>query len=290
MHLLDQGQKVRCLVAPFERSDDLRALGCEVMTGDITKRADIMRAITPDINAVVHLADTLTETKEVKFSEFHVDSTRYLIDACKSNGIKRFVFSSTIGAGPHAKTAYQRSKWEAEDALRNSGLEYTIFRPTVVYGKGDWFTSYYADAIKNHRYVMIPDGGENNMQPLYVDDFVLSLLECLNRVDTIGKTYDIGGPEVYTFNQVVEKIEEEFGVRRYKIHMPIFVMDSAASVYEFASSNPRLTKDLVMLMQQDAVAYDNALMKVFNVRPTGFKEGLDIYLKPELAPPYRKAA
>lgn len=282
-HLIKELQakkyKVACIAAPFENADDLRADGVEVFTADITKRDQVFGEVKGEFDAAFHLAGILTETKQVKFKAIHVDATRNVVDMCLERGIKRLIFTSAFGAAPDAESENHRTKWESEEIVRRSGLIFTIIRPTVIFGPGDRFTNLFAKEIKEHLVIPMPAGGRNKIQPIFVKDLARAMARCLELGGTAGKTYELGGPEIYTFREMIEAIDEVMGKKRIKLHMPIPLMYIAAIGYELLFEKPRLTRDLVSLLKKDYVAPGQALIDVFGIKPVGFKEGMRTYLR-----------
>jgi len=291
-HLLDKLQigrhRVRCVVAPFEMkaAQDLKSRGFEVVIADMMNRDEVRRSVPEGTDAVFHLAGVLTESRKVKFRDIHVNATRRLVDACVEKGVKRFIFTSAFGAAPDAESANHRSKWECERFLRMSGLDYTIVRPTIIFGRGDRFTNLFAYEIRNHPFIPIPDGGRNRLQPIFVDDLAEAMVQCLKRDDTRFGEYDLGGHEIYTFREMVERIYQVVGISRRMIPVPIPVMYIMGFFYELFFDKPTLTRDLVMLLKKEYVAPGNAITEVFGIKPVGFVEGMRTYLKAE--PPYEE--
>ncbi len=286
-HLLDKLQigrhRVRCIVAPFEMkaAQELKSRGFEAVVADIMDRDQVMRAVPEGLDAVFHLAGILTETRRVKFSDIHVKATRNLVDACVEKKVKRFIFTSAYGAAPDSQSANHRSKWECEKLIRMSGLDYTIVRPTIIFGRGDRFTNLFAYEIRNHPFIPIPDGGRNSLQPIFVDDLAEAMSRCLKRDDTRFGEFDLGGHEIYTFREMVERIYAVVGIRRRMIPVPIPVMYVMGYLYELFSDRPMLTRDLVTLLKKEYVAEGNDITEVFGIKPVGFVEGMRTYLKAE---------
>ncbi|MBI5642179.1 MAG: complex I NDUFA9 subunit family protein [Deltaproteobacteria bacterium] len=277
--LTKQGKSVRSMIAPFEQAKGLEGSGNETVIGDITERASVFDAINREIDTVVHLAGVLTETKKIKFKSIHVDGTRNIVDACREKRIKRFLFTSVLGAAKDAPSTNHRSKWECEEMIKAAGLEYTIFRPSVIFGPNDRFTNLFAEELKRHLFIPIPDGGNNKIQPIYVGDLARAIALSIDRDDTRHKTYELAGPDVLTFKEMVDSIDEVIGKRRYKASVPIPVMYLLGWLYEALRPKPRLTRDLVTMLRRDYVSTEDNLRKVFGIKPTGFVKGMKGYLR-----------
>lgn len=286
--LLKEKETVVCMAAPFEResAEELRKKGCEIVYADILEKNEVVKALLPEVKAVVHLVGVLTETKKLKFRDIHVRATRNVVTACMRKDVKRLIFTSAFGAAPYAKSSNHRSKWECEEIIKSSGLEYTIFRPTIIFGRGDRFTSLFADEIKKHRLIPMPDGGRNRVQPIFVEDLVSAIARSIVRDDTRFREYDLGGHEVYTFRELVDRIEEAVNLKRRKVPVPIPLLYLLGWLYEIFREKPRLTRDLVTLLTMDYVAPGNAITTAFGIDPAGFAEGMSTYLQE--APPFKE--
>lgn len=278
--LLKTGPRnLRILCAPGEKAHDLAQRGFDIRMADIRRADEVASTITAEIQAVFHLVGMLTETRKLKFKDIHVQGTRNVVDACKDKGVRRIVFTSIVGAAKDAPSANHRSKWESEEIIRASSLDHTIFRPAVIFGDGDRFTTMFAREIKKYPVVPIPGHGFNRIAPVFVNDLAKAMAQCLNMPETINKTYEVTGPEDLTFNSMVDCIDEVLGKRRLKLHIPVPVLKILALLSEMFLEKPRLTLDVVTMLQMNYTTSDNALQKVFGIKPTPFIEGMRTYLK-----------
>lgn len=118
-----------------------------------------------------------------------------MVEACKEKKVKRFIHISALGTRENARSEYHKTKWEAEEIIRSAGLDYTIFRPSVLFGKEDKFVNLFAQIIKISPFIMIPGNGQNKMQPLYVKDLVRAMTIPVTDSKHINKVYELGGAE-----------------------------------------------------------------------------------------------
>jgi len=270
--------RVRCLVRDPRRAREILEEDCELATGDISDPASIFNALSGGIVAVIHLVGILVQTKKATFRSVHVEGTRNVVEACARKGVKRYLHISALGTRENAKSAYHRTKWEAEEIIRASGLEYTIFRPSVIFGKEDRFTNLFARLMRASPVVFVPGNGRNRMQPVFVKDLVNAVCLSLRMDKTRNKVYEIAGPRIYAFDEILDLIAEAIGKKRLKVHIPMPVMRVNAAIMESVLPRPPLTRDQMTMLGEDNITSSNALGEVFGIEPTGFAEGMRTYL------------
>ncbi|MEE9591913.1 MAG: complex I NDUFA9 subunit family protein [Thermodesulfobacteriota bacterium] len=280
--LLKKSLETRCLLRRRFAQSALRMAkseGVEVVQGDVTDRASIINALKDGrIDGIVHLVGILVETGKQTFKTIHVEGTRNMVEACKEKGIRRYIHMSALGTRDGARSLYHKTKWEAEEIVRRSGLEYTIFRPSVLFGREDRFTNLFAGIMKKSPFVVIPGNGRNRMQPVFIDDLVMAMAVAVKDRGHERKTYEIGGSAELTFDEVIDSIARVIGRRRLKVHVPMSIMRPVAAVAEILLSVPPISRDQLTMLEEDNITGDNALTEVFGIRPKGFEEGMRMYL------------
>jgi len=163
-------------------------------------------------DAVVHLValSPLTKPRGTTHEAVTAEGTRNVVGACEGAGVERVVHMSALGADPDGSTAYIRAKGEAESAVRGSSLNWTVFRPSVVFGDGGEFVSF--TKLLTTPYVTgLPGGGKNRFQPIYVGDLVGMLADTLEEEGHVGETYEVGGPESLTLAEMSKMVYEAEG-------------------------------------------------------------------------------
>ena len=276
--LIRRGHTVRCGSRTKRLRFSIEGTGQpELEQLDVEDEGSLLRAMR-GVDTVVHLVGILTETKREKFHTIHVKGTENVLRACRHSGIKRYIHISALGTRKNARSQYHRSKWQAEELVRGSGLEFTVFRPSVIFGKGDRFTTLLARVLKLFPLVMVPCSGKNRMQPLYVRDLVAAISSSIERTDAIGKTFEIGGRDVLTFDEIVDEIARVLKRKALKIHMPMGVVRLGATVMEYLLPSPPLTRDALLMLEEDDITAQNALTEFFRIEPTPFRDGLKEYL------------
>jgi NADH dehydrogenase len=277
--LLDSSHRVRVLARHPERSALLPGPSLQAAPGDVTDISSILKAITPEIETVIHLVGTLAESRGARFQQVHVDGTRNVVEACKGMGVGRLLHMSALGAREGAVSEYHRTKWEAEEVVRASGLGYTIFRPSVIFGPRDHFTNLFARMMRFSPVVMVPGSGQSLMQPVYVGDVAKAFALSLRKKETINRTLELGGPEKLTFDEVIERIGEAAGLRRKKLHVPMPLMRANALLAEKLLSKPPFSRDALKMLEEENTTAINALVEVFGITPRALSDGMREYLR-----------
>jgi len=276
--LLCGPRPVRCLVRDPRKAEPLRKAGCELVRGDVTDLSTVLHAVTPEVDTVIHLVGILMQSASATFTDTHVTGTRNVVAACRGRGVERYLHMSALGTRVNAASEYHRTKWEAEEIVRSSGLAYTIFRPSVIFGAGDRFTNPLARAIKLSPVVLVPGDGDNLMQPVFIKDVVAAYVRSIEMDEARGRVFELGGPEAMTFDALIDAVAASLGRRRFKAHLPMGLMRLGASLMEAVLSHPPITRDALVMLEEDNVTQDNALSRFFGIEPTPFSEGLKSYL------------
>jgi len=217
-------------VTALSRSPSDTPEGVASATGDVTDSDSIAGAVEGQ-DAVVNLValSPLFEPKggNVMHDRIHRGGTENLVRAAEDAGAERFLQLSALGADPAGDTAYIRAKGQAEEIVRESGLDWTIFRPSVVFGEGGEFVSFtkrlkgmFAPGVPLYP---LPGGGKTRFQPIHVEDLVPMLVASLEADEHVGETYEVGGPEVLTLRQVTDLVyeAEQKGVTIVPLPMPL---------------------------------------------------------------------
>lgn len=277
--MLRQGLKVRCLVRNPSRAEAIKQPGIELAQGDVTDRDSIARALADgNIDTAIHLVGILAETGKTTFKAIHKEGTRNMVEACKANGVRRFIHISALGTRANARSEYHKTKWEAEEIIRDSGLEYTIFRPSVLFGKEDKFANFFAGILKISPVIMVPGDGKNKMQPVSVTDLVKAMTMAVKDSQHINKVYEVAGPEKLAFNEIIDTICKVLGKSRLKIHIPMSFMRLGALIAECIFPKPPITREQLLMLEEDNVTDNNALELVFGIKPVKFEDGIREYL------------
>jgi uncharacterized protein YbjT (DUF2867 family) len=245
----------------------------EVVTADVHD-PDTLRQLTRGCDAVVNLVGVLHGRRgRNSFQQAHVELARKVVDACRRNGVRRLLHMSALNAGPSAPSQYLKSKGEAEDVVRQSGLDFTIFRPSVIFGREDRFLNLFSRLLRAMPVVVL--GSPNaRFKPVYVEDVASAFAESLTRLESIGRTYDLVGPKVYTLRELVECVGKLTGHRRPIVGLGDGLSGLQASVMGLSPVKV-LTRDNYLSMKVDSVSQQAF---PFGLRPTPLEAVAPVWL------------
>ena len=258
------GAPLRCLVRDRRRAEAVERLGCELAEGDMTDPESLRRALD-GVDRVVHLV-AIRQGKDEEFERVMSKGTRDLLDAARDAGVDRFVHMSALGTSEHTKdlVPYYRAKWEMEQAVRGSGLSHVIFRPSFVFGADGGILPTFRRLAKLAPITPIAGSGNQRLQPIWVGDLASYLVRALEEDAATDRTFEVGGPDVVSWNELWERLKQALGVRRPSIHVPMAVMRANAFVTEHLPGDIPLTRDLLKMMEAgDNVVTNDDAMRVF---------------------------
>src|SRR5580693_2793174 len=221
----------------------------EIVQGDILDDVSVGAAIT-GADAVFNLIGILTETATQTYRAIHVEGARRIALAAQNHGVMRVIHMSALGASPTSPAISDRTKAEGEEAVRAAFPQASIVRPSLVFGEDDHFFSRFAALIRSSPVLPLIGGGTTKFQPVFVGDMAAGLLELLRRSDTAGKTYEFGGPQVYSFKALLELLLAALNRQRVLLPIPFALADIQAGVLELFPTPP-LTRDQVQLLKTD---------------------------------------
>ena len=260
---------VRVLARRPEKQDQLRAWGCEVVQGDLTDPESLRRAVD-GCDTVVHLVAILLGSREA-FERIMVQGTRDLVEAAKGGGVKRLVLMSALGTEEGREvTPYYHSKWEEEQAVKYSGLEHVIFRPSFVFGSDGGILP---QQIRIVRYSPVtPILGRHRMQPIWVDDVAAFFTAAVSAGEAANRTFDLGGPDRLTWAGLHELIRKTLGKKRLAFTMPPGLLKAGATVGQILPPLNGARSAVDMLDLGDNVCDPQPAIEAFGVRPIGVEE------------------
>jgi len=277
VHALRAEEKpVRALVRDPSSSSARRlsAWGCELVQGDATDPESLRRA-TEGADAVVHLI-ALIAGKPKEFERVMSQGTGDLVTAAKEAGVSRFVLMSALGTTEESKdlVPYYRSKWDMEQTVKASGIEHVIFRPSFVFGKDGGVLPIFMRQVKYSPVTPIPGSGTRRLQPIWVDDVATFFARSLSTAEAANRTFDLGGPDQVTWNELYDRLKRTLGKRRATLHVPIGLMRTGAALAEKLPRPPVTRDQLTMLEDADNIGDVGPALETFGIRPIGLDEQL----------------
>jgi len=274
---------VRALVRSEKSLHALGVLATEIETvkGDIFS-ADALYRGMEGCDAVIHLVGIIREQGEQTFEKVHVEGTRAVVDAALRAGISRYLHMSAENTRDKAPDRYHSTKFEAERYVRASGLRHTIFRPSMMFGKHDSNFNELARIIRISPVVPVIGDGSYVWQPVSVDNVAELFISALMSDKSVGKTYEIRGPEKFTFVQILDLIMEILGRKRPKAFVPVSLMRPVVSFMGLMPSVAPITPEQMKMLLDEKEPPPENFSDDFPMRLTRLEEGLKEYLVDEV--------
>jgi len=277
-HLLSAGSDIACIARSENASRALLAKGCRVIRGDIT-RTETLDGILHQDDFVIHLVGIIEEKGPATFPAIHVHGTRNLVAAATRAGVRHFFYQSALGADRGSWSGYLRTKAEAEEVVRQSGIPATIFRPSLIIGPWDGFTRKLADMIKLSPVLPLLGEGKARFQPVYIKDWLRCIRRVIDDPESFAGTYDIGGPEHLTYREIVEHLSRAMGYKKPVFRIPMGIMKLSTSILERFLPSPPVTSDQLRLMEQDNIGERDAVERYFGFTPMRFDDMLKEFVR-----------
>jgi NADH dehydrogenase len=286
--LTAEGMTVRVAVRHPDRSRiELRSGGFErvtVVPADVRDQASVAAAIA-EADAVVNAVSAYVEKGGVTFEAVHVRGAENLAREAAAAGVARFVLVSGIGADPDSSSPYIRARGRGELMVRQAFPGATIVRPGAMFGPGDALFGTLAALARLLPALPLIGGGSTRLQPIFVEDVAEAISSILSDPGTVGRTYELAGPKVYTLHELVNMTLQLMGKRRLLVPIPFAVAEVQARLFELLP-NPPLTTGQVDLLKTDNVA-SGVLPDVqdLNIQPKTVEEVIPTYIGPRAPGP-----
>lgn len=256
-----------------------------VIKADIRNEADLARAID-GAAVVINLVGILKPSGGRTFDAIHSEGAAAVARVAAKAGVDRLIHISAIGADPKAKSSYASSKGEGEAAVRRAFPRATILRPSVVFGHGDGFFNLFAALMRMSR-IAFPlfGGGQTKFQPVFVGDVADAVANALADARTQGRTYELGGPAVYSLKEIMELVAKTTERKRMWVPIPFFLLELGAALTGWLPYAP-ITLDQARLLRKDNVVRAGAdaanvgTITDLGVQPTAVEAVLETYLYP----------
>jgi len=283
--LAKAGWRVRVAVRNPNLAPELRPLGdpgqIQLVRCNVTSAEDVAQALR-GADAAVNLVGILFESGKRSFQSLHVDAARNIARSAADLGVTRLVQMSAIGANVQSEALYARSKGEAEAVVRDVFPSAVILRPSIVFGAGDGFLNRFASLATMAPALPLIGGGETRFQPVFVGDVAQAIARSLTRTDTAGRTYELGGPAVWSFKAILQYILRETGRDRLLAPLPFFmakILGGFMQMTTLIGIAPPLTRDQVIMLETDTVVSDgSAGLAELDIEPTGLEAIAPTYL------------
>jgi NADH dehydrogenase len=263
---------------------DAARFNAQIHPGNVLDPASLTPGLA-NIDAIIHLVGIISELGSNTYENVHTRGTQNMVTAAQQAGVKRFLQMSALGTRPKAIARYHQSKWAAEEIVRRSGLDWTIFRPSIIYGPDDQFINLFARISKFSPVLPVIGGGQSKLQPVPVADVASSFVRALMEPQSIGQTYDLAGRDILSFVEVLDAILAVTNRKRLKLPIPMGLARFQAAALEFIfpkllGKAPPLNRDQLIMLGEDNSGNPERANALFHLRPIPFREGIASYLKP----------
>ncbi|MFQ6035085.1 MAG: complex I NDUFA9 subunit family protein [Sedimentisphaerales bacterium] len=277
--LIDHGYSVKCLVRQATEKKLRIKDACEICHGDILDYDSLLPAML-GCDAVINLVGIIREfpARGITFTNLHYIATQNCIDAAQELGIDRFVQMSALGTRENARSMYHKTKYMAEEYVIKSGLTYTIFRPSLIFGKQDMSINLFAEKINKLPVFPVFGNGRYRLQPVSVENVAEGFAKAIESKQAFNKIFEIGGPKKYEFNELLDAIGKTLGKRVWKLHIPLFVTKPLLWLIGRFSFSPITYEQLTMLLE-DSVCDERQFYKTFKIEPIPLEEGIKRYIQ-----------
>jgi NADH dehydrogenase len=260
------GKDVRSLVRDRRQAMRLEAWGATLALGDVTDPASL-RVAAQGCDTVIHLV-AIRQGREERFRRVMVQGTRDLLEAAREAGVRRFVHMSALGTSESTKdlVPYYRAKWDTEQLVKGSGIAYVIFRPSFVFGRDGGILPTFVRLARLAPVTPIIGSGRQRIQPIWADDVAEYFVRATDLDAATGRTFELGGPDVVSWNEFWERLKRVRRIRRPSVHVPVGLMRANALVTERLPGDIPLTNDLLTMLEHgDNVVTDVSAVETFGI-------------------------
>ncbi|MCZ7362006.1 MAG: NAD(P)H-binding protein [Candidatus Methanoperedens sp.] len=270
--LTEKNIQVRCLVRRPVVSDNPNI---SYITGDVLDYSSLVKA-TEGVDTVFYFIHMMGKQKEQeKFDVLDRLAANNMIRACKTNNVKRIIHLTGISNPKEKLSHHLASRKEVEEIITNSGIDYTIFRASVIIGRDGAAFEILNAAVMNLPVIPVFNWGKTHIQPIYIGDVIKYLVECLDKKETINKCYDIGCSQIFTYEELMRQYAEEIGSKRIFIRIPgSWHWISSFVIGKLSPVNRDVVYWLIESLGNIMVCEQNDLKKIFGFEPISFKESI----------------
>jgi uncharacterized protein YbjT (DUF2867 family) len=268
--LSTEGERPRCLVRSREKAQQVLPLDqVEVAVGDTTSPASLAPAMQ-GVDTIVHSAFITADLKESRNASYYgvnVEGTRNVVEAAKQAGVKKMVLVSGLGTRPDKPGSYMQGRYLAEQAVKESGLAWSILQPSIQFGEHAAFFKGLADLIRMAPVVPVVGNSKLRFQPIWVEDVVTCLTKMIRDPARNGKTYAVGGPDYFTYGEILDMLAQALGKKRLKASAPVPFVRLGAAVMQTVLPRPPITTAALTLFTFDNITELDAVQRDFGFQP-----------------------
>ena len=280
---------VRCLTrkgTAQENIEFLQTTGAQILQANLDEKTDAINKMFSGADVACHLIGSIAPKRGETPESIHIQQTERFVQHCLKAKVGKIIMVSACGADEQSDIAYQRTKWQAEQIIKDSSIPAIILRPSLIVGKtiglrNSKLINRLQDLILNKQTVPLVAGGHNKVQPLFINDLIEAIVTAIFKIkgDTGANVpvIELGGPEVLTLRDLTTRLMKVMSLERSFLDLPAPVAMAVAYSSEALQGVPMLSRDQVKLSQQDNICIDNQLTNLMQKSPTGVDEALASY-------------
>ena len=271
--LLSLNYSVKLLARNIEKIEPTNNL--EIIQGDIFNYKQWEDRIDGSL-AIINLIGIIREDKNnnITFNKLHVEATEIITDLAIKYNIKRYIHMSANSASSTEISSYFETKYRAENIVKSKDLVWTIFQPSLIFGRDDKSINLFIKNIKKIRIFPIFGDGKYKLQPISVSDVAKAFTKSITNIDCLNCSFELGGTVVYTYNDLIESISNNLKISNVLIHIPLDIAKPVIKIFERFNSFPITTEQLNMLLS-DNICDDDEIFNILNIEQQPF----DNYVK-----------
>ncbi len=284
---LKKGHQVTALIRSIEKARQVLGEESDLkfVKGDISDPESLQQGMK-DCDAVIHLVGIIYEIRKkgAVFEAVHYQGTLNVLKAIEKTGIKRLLHMSALGARPNAKARYQKTKWAAEEAIRKSNLQWTVFRPTLIFGPEDDFINKFEKMTRYMPFLPVIGSGKTRFQPIWIEDVANCYVQAIENSNTIGEAYGLGGPEVFTFEDLMKLMLRVKNRKRLILKIPKKLAIFNTKILEKMMDPAPLSMDQLIMLDDDNICSKemlcdlNKMLDTFKIEHRRVEETIREYL------------
>jgi len=270
-----EGHVVRCLVRRGSEADLHGFEAIERVEGDILGPPGSLEAGMAGCDTVIHLVGIIREHKSrgITFDRLHRVGTNNVLAAAAAAGVRRYLHMSALGTRAGARSRYHQTKWAAEEAVRTSGLAWTIFRPSVIYGHGDGFLSLLAGMVRRLHVMPVIGDGRQRLQPVPIEHVAAGFARAVRAEASVKQTYAVTGADAVSMIELLQLIGAAMHRRIRIVRVPLGLIRPIAKGLHRMPTFP-VTPDQLLMLEEDSTADPGPFYSVFGLTPLPLAQGL----------------
>lgn len=267
---------MRVLVRNGRDASSLARPNIEIVEGDVTK-PETLRGLMHDCEAVIHLVAIISEEGDATFDTVIRQGTVNVVHEARREGIARLVHMSALGTRNDPRFGYYEAKWQAEQAIEQSGIPWTIFRPSVIFGPGDEFITTLARLARAAPVIPVVGAGRSGFQPVSIRDVAAACARALADPSTAWQIYELGGGKVYTYEEMIDVVASRLGLAKPKVHVPVALMKLIVALSRPLPSmlRPPVTQEQLKMLAIDNTTDRSATATLIGRDPLSLEDGID---------------